>query len=369
MCTFFIPVFAQKLGASFLDIGVIGGAFSFTYALSPMLPGYLAQRINRTHLFSLGTMMIVVVTIALMFAHTIWDIVIARSMAGFAFAFLWPIAEVLVIDLAPEAKRAREVGRYSVSWGSGLLLGPVFGGLIVQACGFTWLFAISAFCVGCSFFLTIAWIVPVHSGRISKTTVPFSSIFPTMKKLLPWYVMILCYGMMVGIVMNIFPGYANSVGIDPLLIGLMFTSFSAARILAFSTSERLMNFGEFRILYVASGILVMGGLILAAFPGFQSFLPSIICIGGCFGAIFPITLSFISRHFPNETMGAAAGSYEGVWGIGSAVGPILAGFIVQSANIRWAFVLISLSAGTIFMITYFWNKSHGLEQHANTVVP
>lgn len=361
MYTYFIPVFAQSLGASFLDLGIIGGAYSITYAVSPMIAGYLADKVNRAWLFSLGIMTVVLATITLMLSHTVQDIMIVRAFAGFAFAFFWPISEALVIDLAPLEKRVKEMGLYSVSWGSGFLIGPMLGGLVIQTHGFIWLFASSALLISFSLLFTVVWIVPTQRNRTTRTTSDFSSTLPIMAGLLPAYMMTLCYGIVSGIIMTIFPGYANSVGVDPVLIGLLFTAFTSARILAFSVSERLLSLGESRILHAASGVLVMGGLSIAVFANFRSFLPTMIVVGGCFGAIFPLAISFISRHFPNEKLGAAAGSYEAVFGIGSAVGPILAGVVAQLANIHWAFTLVSVFAALMFVFVTLWERGSHFE--------
>lgn len=357
MYTYFIPVFAQNLGASFLDLGLIGGAYSITYAVSPMIAGYLADKVNRAWLFSLGIMTVVLATITLMLSHTVQDIVIVRSFAGFAFAFFWPISETLVIDLAPLEKRVKEMGLYSVSWGSGFLIGPMLGGLVIQAYGFIWLFASSAILISFSLLFTVVWIVPTQRNRTTRTATDFTSTLPIMAGLLPAYMMALCYGTVSGIIMTIFPGYANLVSVDPVLIGLLFTAFTSARILAFSVSERLLNLGEGRILHAASGVLVLGGLSIAVFPNFRSFLPTMIVIGGCFGAIFPLVINLISRHFPSAKLGVAAGSYEAVFGIGSAVGPILAGVVAQLANIHWAFALMSVFAALMFVFVTLWNKT------------
>ena len=349
MYTYFIPIFAQNLGASFFDLGLIGGGYSITYAVSPMLAGFLADKLNRAWLFSLGIIAVLIATLALMLSHTVQDVVIVRSFAGFAFAFFWPISEALVIDLAPLEKRVKEMGIYSVAWGSGFLIGPMLGGAIIEAYGFRWLFVSAAFLISFSLLFTVLWIVPRQESRMSKTTTDFSSTLPILAGLLPAYMMTLCYGLVSGIIMTIFPGYANSVGVDPVFIGLLFTAFTSARIFIFSISERLSNLGEARILRAASSILVVGGLSIAVFPNFRSFLPTMIVIGCCFGAIFPLTISFISRHFPNEKIGAAAGSYEAVFGVGSALGPVLAGIVAQSANVHWAFALMSVFAGLMFL--------------------
>ena len=357
MYTYFIPVFAQSLGASFLDLGFIGAAYSIIYAVTPMIAGHLADRFNRLWLFSLAITIIILGTWALTLSRTVLDIALIRSVTGFAFAFFWPISEVLVIDLAPKERRVREMGLFSVSWGAGYLIGPIVGGLVVRSFGFIWLFTISAILIAFSLLFVVIWIVPNHPRRTVEARTDFSRTLPIMKRLLPWYGIAVCYGMISGVIMTVFPGYANALSIDPFLIGVLFSAFSTARILAFSASERLVSFGEARILHVASGILVAAGLSLAAFPAFQWFLPIMVGVGACFGVLFPVVISFISRHFPNEKVGVATGSYEAVFGLGSAVGPILAGILAQLTSIRWAFALMSLFAAIMFMVVSLRNRT------------
>jgi MFS family permease len=125
MYSYFIPVFAQRLGASFLNLGLIWGfVLDYirvpTYALTPMVAGHLADRFNRVWLFSLSIIIITLATLALPLSRTVQDVALIRSATGVAFAFFWPISEVLVIDLAPKERRVREMGLYSVSWGQGI---------------------------------------------------------------------------------------------------------------------------------------------------------------------------------------------------------------------------------------------------------
>jgi MFS family permease len=52
MYTYFMPVFAQTFGASYFDLGLIGTVWSLAQAITPMLAGFLADRLNRACVFS-----------------------------------------------------------------------------------------------------------------------------------------------------------------------------------------------------------------------------------------------------------------------------------------------------------------------------
>lgn len=294
--------------------------------------------------------MVVIATAALSFSQSVRDVAILRSIGGFAFAFFWPTSEALVIDLAPAENRVREMGIYSISWGLGFLIGPILGGLIVEVYGFMRLFAISAVLITLAFFMTVWRFVPRYSRReLHRAETDLSSTLSIMRRLMPWYMVTLCYGIISGVVMSIFPGYANSVGISPALIGVIFSTFTAARIFVFAVLRWLLNFGEVRLLLAVSAILGVGVLSLAVSPSFEAFLLIMTVIGCCFATIFPLIISMVSRHFPVQKLGAATGSYETVFGFGSAVGPILAGSVAHFMNVRWAFASLSLLSAAMFM--------------------
>jgi MFS family permease len=341
MYIYFIPVFAQTFGATFLDLGFIGSASALAYALTPILVGFLADRFNRAWLFVLGVSINALAAITLTLSGSVRDIVILRLLGGFGFGFFWPTAEVLVTDLAPSEKRVREMGRYSVAWASGFLIGPSIGGLIVERFGYIFLFEVAGIAIACSVVPALLRIVPRYRGKPT-TPSSFSGTISTILQLLPWYLMSLSYGVVFSVISAVFPGYANYVGVEPFLIGVLFTAFGISRVVIFATAERYLRFGEKKALLIASGFVVLAALIIAIFPNFAAFLVAFVMIGGGFGVIFPLTISLISRHFPDQKLGVAIGSYEAIFGVGFTVGPLMAGIVATAASISFAFQVTSL---------------------------
>ena len=350
MYVYFVPIFAQRFGATFLDLGYIGTASAVTYAIAPILVGHLADRVNRWRLFALALLVNCVTTIALVFSRSVTDIVLIRSLGGLGLAFFWPSGEILVLDSAPREKRVREMGLFSVSWGLAFLIGPLLGGIIIQYLGFFDLFVFSSLLIMLAFVQTAFWARPTN--RKSETpSMHTSGRFPAVRRLLPWYVMTASYGVIFSIVSTIFPGYANSVGINLVQVGLIFTVFGLARVTGFATSDHYLHFGVKKSLFVVSLLISCCCLVIGFYPSFNAFLCVIALLGGSFAVIFPLTIDLISRHFPDEQNGAAVGSYESVYGIGSAIGPILAGSIATLLDVRFSFVVASLFAILMVIIT------------------
>lgn len=280
-------------------------------------------------------------TIVLVFTRSVGDIVLLRLLGGFGLGFFWPSAEVLVTDLAPVERRVREVGHYSVAWASAFLVGPLIWGYIIQNLSYIALFVFSTVLIAVALAFAVFWIAPGYKRKIEMRP-DFSGSGSIIRKLASWYLMILCYGIVFSVIVSIFPGYANSLGVTPTIIGFIYTIFGISRIVAFATSERYVRFGEKRVLLFGSAILAAGLLLIGLFSNTAVYLLSSILLGGSFGIIFPITISLISRHFPNERLGIAVGSYEGVFGIGFTTGPVLAGIIASMTDVSLSFLYMSL---------------------------
>jgi MFS family permease len=285
----------------------------------------------------------------LVFSRSVSDIILIRALGGLGLAFYFPVTEILVLDLAPREKRVREMGLFSVSGGSAYLIGPLLGGVIIQNFGFVKLFLVSSALIMFAFLQTVVTFLPYHRKK-DDHTISVSGGFHMMRQLLPWYALVVCYGIVFSIITTIFPGYVSSVGISAVLIGGLFTAFGIVRVSAYATSERYLHFGERKALGLASLLICAGCLVIGLYASFNAFLPAIAIMGGCFAIIFTLSISLISRHFPDEQAGAAVGSYESVYGIGTAIGPVLAGVVAAVSNVKWSFIAASFFAILMLII-------------------
>jgi MFS family permease len=342
MYMYFIPVFARTFGATFLDLGIIGTVWASATAVTPIVAGHLSDRKNRAWIYCLALIANAIAAAILVFARSILDIVILRLIGGIAIGAFWPTAEVLVADIASAERRVMEMGRYSISLALGSLIGPFIGGIVIEALGYTSLFLISSLLICVSVIQTVIWIVPNYRKRESARSAGQTDRVRTVKRLIPWYLMLVCYGAVWGLTQTIFPGYANSVGIGAGLIGVIFSAFGVTRIVSCGTAHRFVKLGEKRALFLVSILITTGILILAVLPGFLMFLAGILLIGAGTGYVFPIIITLIARHFPDEQIGAAVGSFETSTNIGETICPYLAGVLAAVTNIESSFLMMSI---------------------------
>ena len=341
MNMYFIPVFAQSLGANFVDLGIIGTAWALAMTITPFLINHLTSRMNRAWVYVLSLVLNVLATLFLIMSRSVVDIIVLRFFGGIGIEAFWVTAEIMVTDLSPIEMRVREMGRYGIALVLGVLIGPLIGGVVTESFGYINLFITSAMVVGVSTAQALVWLVSGYRTTQTPSSMSFPGYLQILKQLLPVYVMIVCYGIVWGLITAIFPGYANSIGISAVLIGFLFSAFGVVRIFSYATAHRYSKFGQMRTLFFVSLVIFFGLLTIAIFPTFLTFLVGIMLIGGGVGIFFPITIDLVSRNFPNERAGMAVASYETIINLGETIGPYIFGMLTVIMTVGRSFLLMS----------------------------
>ena len=114
------------LGLSDTQIGLLlGPAFAIFYATMGLPLGYLADRIKRVWIISVGVFVWSLATVASGFAQKFSQLFIARMGVGIGEATLSPCAISMISDSFPEKERGKPIGFYTM----GMSLGAGFAGL------------------------------------------------------------------------------------------------------------------------------------------------------------------------------------------------------------------------------------------------
>lgn len=134
----------------------------------------------------------------------------------------------------------------------------------------------------------------------------------------------------------------------------IFTGYLLGASVATPIAGRLGDmFGKKRILVPSLGVLAGAGFLC----GFATSLPLLVAgriLQGVGVAIFPLGFGIIRDEFPRERVPGAIGMLSAIFGIGGAVGIVLAGPIVDHLNYHWIFWLpsfaIALAALAAFLV-------------------
>ena len=129
------PLLRSQMHLSSFELGFLGTAFLWIYAVFSPIGGYLADRLNRRRviLFSIAVWSMVTLLVGL--ASTYGQLVTAEALLGISEAFYLPAGLALIADYHGEATRSRAIGLHQSGLYAGVFLGGWGGGWIGQHYG------------------------------------------------------------------------------------------------------------------------------------------------------------------------------------------------------------------------------------------
>ncbi len=120
--------YAERFGASGLQVGLLFAAFSFAqFVFSPLL-GRLSDRIGRKPVIIISLVGTAVGSFVTGAANVLWLLFAGRIIDGASGGSL-SVAQAAVADIAPEEQREKLIGMLGAAFGVGFVLGPALGGL------------------------------------------------------------------------------------------------------------------------------------------------------------------------------------------------------------------------------------------------
>jgi len=130
-----MPIFATKLGANGLTLGLIIAAFSITRTLLLPVVGNLSDRFGRKGFLICGLLVYTLVGLVFPQAHSIANIIAIRAFHGVGSAMIVPIAMAYVSDMSPLGHEGRYLGMLNIAIFTGIGCGPLLGGFFTDHWG------------------------------------------------------------------------------------------------------------------------------------------------------------------------------------------------------------------------------------------
>ena len=149
------------------------------------------------------------------------------------------------------------------------------------------------------------------------------------------------------IVIVALPNIAGSLGATPSQGSWVFTSYGVCLAVVLPLSGWITRrFGEVRVFCIAVLLFSVASWLCAAASSFNQLLLFRALQGFCGGLLLPLSQSLLLRIWPAEKQGLALG----IWGVTSAVapvlGPVLGGIITDEFGWPWIF-LINVPIGLV----------------------
>lgn len=130
-----LPTIQRDLGADTAGIQWVVNAYLITLSALLLLGGSAGDRFGRRRVFELGLVGFALASLACAVAPTLPLLVVARLLQGVAAAAVTPASLAILQAVFVPGDRARAIGAWSGLGGIAAAVGPLVGGLLVDAVG------------------------------------------------------------------------------------------------------------------------------------------------------------------------------------------------------------------------------------------
>jgi MFS family permease len=339
--SFLAPIVTTKLNMNNADIGWIGFATSFAFAISSIVFGFVSDRWGyRKRLllpFLLGT---AIFAAAGVMVHSFTQLLIIRGLVGFCEGPISPLVYSMLFSVNRESF-GRNCGILNSSIGTiGTTIGPVFITQLAAAYSWQMTFLLSSLPTFVMFFVVIFFVKEIH---VEKEAVPVGTKAVGITDLFRSRNVVICLIMCVlGLsgywtmmlfasvyLVNVSHFNLQSMGWVTSAMGILYIVYCVF------VPKLADNLGRKPVMFVGLLLSIIPPLFMYLFPGALLSVYTYIIFFGFTAAVIPIYMTMVPMESVPISLVATVGALvQGVGDLlGAAVWPVIAGKIADSAGL------------------------------------
>lgn len=361
----FIPLYASSLGVDYAGIGVIAASVAVLPIFLAMPAGVFVDRVGVRVSVMIGAALSATSYFLLWgFGSSFGVIVVTQMISGVALLLMVVGAQSYVGSLGRGGTSARNFSYYTVVASVGQIIGPLAGGLIVEAAGFGAGFLLAAG-LGLTSLLIAFFLLPRHTAaplRPATTEMPRRSnrkqalhylADPRMRSAI-----LISALMAIPEVLrtSFLPIYLDEVvGLGLREVGFTLSVFAiaglAARLLM-PTLARLL--GSYLLMVIVGVVAATSLAFVPTTTSIAVILGLVASLGTAFGMGRPLSMSLVADSAENDRMGLAVGLRLTGNRVADFVAPLVFGLTATAFTIGSVFSLgaVLVGLGTVAVVRH-----------------
>jgi len=350
-----LPLYAETLGASGFEVGLVFSSFAITRALTMTPLGNLSDFWGRKIFIVLGTLLFSLASILYVFAVNVQQLILFRVLHGFASALVIPAAMAYVADLFPESRRGEAMGVFNMAFFAGVGFGPLIGGVLAAKAGFYWPFYVCSLVAFTGFLLSLFRLKESKKPDFKKGKPKISYGFGLLKDKNIFSVVFSRMTVAIGIssIIAFLPLLAHEFGIGIMETGLLLTIQHSALILSQKKFGKISDrYGRKYPMFLGCLIGAIALIFIGASRSFLSFLIILIIFGLSGGLTVPASSAAVADIAGREKFGEAMGLFTTAISIGMTLGATLGGLVADFfglTNIFYVAAFLSFPGALILL--------------------
>jgi MFS family permease len=382
-----LPAYVDSFAASSFVLGIVFGVYSAARTLFMPPVGILSDRFGRRPFILSGLLLFTVVSPLYAVAANLFQLMLVRFLQGIAAAMLMPVAMSAIGDLSPRGKEGFVMGSFTSAFFAGLGFGPLIGGYMSDKHSITAAFYSMGILSLLALLFTIVALPRELSGKggerpeecPSLSSPRPGSLRPssgqagqgggkgeegsmwTDRALLGLLFFRFTRAVGIGLVWVIMPLIAvKSLGISAFQIGILLSANTFITTLLQSPVGYLSDkVGHRKFLTAGSGLACAALAFIAWARDFNGLLYASVALGLAGALIVPAGSALAVSLGRSRGMGRTMGLYNSSLSLGTMLGPMIGGALLDLASVRAVFVSGSVLGllGWVAVIIMFPSKN------------
>jgi len=313
----FIPLYAQELGASYLEVGIVGLSYGMAYFLASLFFGWQSDKYGRVKFIKIGLGIGSVAFFLQALANNLPYLTVVRAFCGFSLG----VSSAALIAYAFETEGV--VGKFTSYGALGLVAGSAAAAIIKE---YSYLFTLSALMCLVAFILSL---------RLKEQATQRKALIahPGQVTLRNWRLYLPFFLRQIGArgVWIILPLFLVDIGASKSWIGILWMINFGSQFIAMRFTE-IFNEGKMFSL----GLILSGVVFLAYFPAtnYLQVIPTQVVLGISWSTFYVGALLLLMRS--GEERGTSAGILFSITSLCEGIGPFLGGVLAQIMNFQAA---------------------------------
>ncbi len=364
---FFGLYITSRYNVGMTEVGVLFSILAISSLIGSLLGGALTDKFGRKVMIISGLVISAASTLLLAFAPSLEFVYLAGLVVGLFGNMAGPAHQAIIADVLPEEKRVDGFGVLRVIANLAVAIGPAIGGFLA-ARSYTALF-ISDVILSSLTAVFILIFVPETKPQLAADASGHFSPEESLGQTLVGYFKVLKDSVfMVFILGSIFtalaymqmnttlPVFLRDVhGLPESGYGILLSlNASMVVVLQFAITRRIKGYAPMKIMTWGMIIYALGFSMYGYVSAYWLFILAMVIITLAEMLVSPTGQAVVAKLSPTNMRGRYMAAFGFSWTIPSAIGPLLAGVVMDNYNPNWVWygagIIMLISAGIFALL-------------------